>query len=372
MVYDRVKSKDASYRKSYLLHSLTEPVLDGSESFTCPDSFAVTGKRACQGDTNAGISESYDSTLSTITNGNGRLFSKTLLPVSPVIRKIGGEGYRFWVDDANANISSSSYEDSMTGGWRLEISPATNNLSDHFLHVMEAASSSKSSMVAVEKIDVSSNNMAGALIKDSRQNKVVLFSSAEDAAVVTTPVEYTLKVAANALHLLFNLQQNTLYSIDINGTISNVVSSSIGTLMFNNISDGNFTFTISCNLNDVGKYPDSPELIGIEGEGSKSKLVWALSLDDGGGQDDVIGYNVYRSLDNETYTRVPPPAGDMTTTTSKGIKEYSITPVNGARVFSKVTAVNSAGLESSKEYILPLKTLVYKLAGLAPCAPIAP
>lgn len=260
VIYDRLTSSNASFRKSFLLHSLTEPQLNGTEDFTCAESFATSGERACQGDTNAGISKSYDSGLVTITNGKGKLFSKILLPNNRYIRKIGGPGYRFWVDGANANIPPVGYTKSVTGGWRLEMSPGAPALSDDFLHVLYATDSATGSMPDTVTIknsegNMPSNNMVGVLVKNSMENKIALFSSDTSAATVTNDINYTVDTSTASRHILFNLQTNTLYSVNISGIgTSQVQSSGNGTLIFVNSSAGSYNYAIFAS-GTAGVYP---------------------------------------------------------------------------------------------------------------------
>jgi hypothetical protein len=81
VVYDRVSSTDATFQKKWLLHTLTAPTVNGTETkidnheyVYNGDTFQVdAGKTGTSGD------------------GDGRLFGKVLLPKAHRIRKIGGQ-----------------------------------------------------------------------------------------------------------------------------------------------------------------------------------------------------------------------------------------------------------------------------------------
>ena len=109
IVFDRVVSTKSDFTKTWLLHSIHEPSIDGG---------AATITRADEG---------Y----------NGKLVNHTMLPEAQNRRivKIGGPGREFFVDGQNyPNLPvGRSHE---PGGWRIEISPAAPEKTDHFLNVM--------------------------------------------------------------------------------------------------------------------------------------------------------------------------------------------------------------------------------------------
>lgn len=110
VIFDRVTSTHPSYPKRWLLHTVNEPQIDG-------DVFYNDHK---------GV----------------RLFCKTLLPQGAVLTAVGGPGYEFysagqnWPIAGEANISAEARE--TMGRWRVEVSPPTEQLSDYFLHVLQA------------------------------------------------------------------------------------------------------------------------------------------------------------------------------------------------------------------------------------------
>ena len=106
VIFDRVKSKNPSFTKTWLLQAMASP----------------------QGETPNFV----------ITNGNGRLFVQTLLPRNPqVTLNSGDELYRY---------DNKSFPPKETRGkapeCRIEISPAEAQTMDYFLHILTAADAS--------------------------------------------------------------------------------------------------------------------------------------------------------------------------------------------------------------------------------------
>ena len=104
IVFDRVESTDPAFKKRWLLHTKTEPQVQGS-------------------------------TLG-VTNSDGRLWCQTLLPsdpevvvVEPVVLE---EGKRI------PDVDVTQYPPGYPGQWRIEISPREPAKRDYFLHVLSA------------------------------------------------------------------------------------------------------------------------------------------------------------------------------------------------------------------------------------------
>jgi len=117
VVYDRVDSTDATYRKEWLLHTQNEPVMDGS--------------------------------LLRADCGKGRIFCETLLPAGARIAKVGGPGHEFWASGKNWELDPKYLKIAWArakkcgvgpyfGNWRIEVSPPTPAKQDRFLHVLTA------------------------------------------------------------------------------------------------------------------------------------------------------------------------------------------------------------------------------------------
>ncbi len=117
IVFDHVVSKDASFKKTYLLHGVNAPEIEGNR---------VTLIRS---------ENTY----------NGKLVNDTLLPENAQITQVG-ETKDDYIIDNNAktkiNLKTNSANDSAInegGGIRTEISPVTSNEEDYFLNVMQVS-----------------------------------------------------------------------------------------------------------------------------------------------------------------------------------------------------------------------------------------
>lgn len=110
IIFDRVRSKDPAFKKTFLLQAMTTPVREGSHLV--------------------------------VTNGKGRLFIQTLLPIFPTVRLVSGE-------DLYSYGGNNYPPDRDTGPapqCRIEISPPNPNDIDYFLHVLTAADSDTASI----------------------------------------------------------------------------------------------------------------------------------------------------------------------------------------------------------------------------------
>lgn len=107
IVLDKVVSTNPSFRKSWLLHTQNEPIIDGN---------TITSESRQDG-------------------RNGRMITTTLLPEpnNTLYTKIGGAGKEYFVD--GRNWGTVNQQDA--GEWRVELSPRTEALSDNFLNVIQ-------------------------------------------------------------------------------------------------------------------------------------------------------------------------------------------------------------------------------------------
>ena len=118
VVFDRVESKTPGQTKTWLFHTQMEPKRKR-------DIFHADHRE-------------------------GRIFVKTLLPERARFEKIGGPGNEFRADGrnwpVNKHMSSRMYDEdgnptpdrNVFGNWRMEISPASENRRDLFLHLLQA------------------------------------------------------------------------------------------------------------------------------------------------------------------------------------------------------------------------------------------
>lgn len=147
IVFDRVSSSNASFKKTWLLHSVEEPAIDGN----------IT-------------------TIKTTEHGySGKLINTTLLPAGNnlSITGVGGEGHEFEVNGTNfeqhPNLANSF--DAEAGAWRIEVSPKTAAKTDFFLNVLQVSDNAKGTASLEAKL-TETQQLTGALLAD----RVVLFA----------------------------------------------------------------------------------------------------------------------------------------------------------------------------------------------------
>ena len=175
VIFDTIESTHKKFNKKWLLHSGSfysksgKPELDGQ-------------MRVVAGNEGAGISESMDSNRVTITEENSALRVNTLIPESHLTRRIGGEGYEFWVDGKNWRFAQKQIpqhrRNEDPGAWRIEIEPREESENVDFLHVLHPYMRNQASHISiVEKANSISKNLAGASISDNRQNWAIFCDS---------------------------------------------------------------------------------------------------------------------------------------------------------------------------------------------------
>lgn len=157
VVFDRVKSSDATFKKSWLLHSQEEPTVEDNK---------ITIKRT---------QYEYD----------GRLINETLLPKAEnrELTKIGGPGKQFWVDGKNYSAlnSTKGYE---YGNWRVELSPKNASEHDYFLNVLQV-SENDDEIVPLESKYLETEHLIGAQIRD----RVAYFGKTKERSFKTLTVK---------------------------------------------------------------------------------------------------------------------------------------------------------------------------------------
>lgn len=153
IVFDRVISTDASFKKSWLLHGVEMPVVNGNQTVFRNDTIGY----------------------------NGKLTVDTLLPEAgnTNIEIIGGKNNDFWVNGVNYpsttvnGISDPLNQEKIhdSDGYRIEVSPITPSETDYFLNVLQVGESNPDTpALPVQKIETDTH--AGVQIAD----RVALFS----------------------------------------------------------------------------------------------------------------------------------------------------------------------------------------------------
>ena len=132
-VFDNIKAKSANYKKTFLLHTVTEPTVDGK----------------------------------TVTEviGGGKLVLQNVIGNNVTITKRGGAGQNYLVNKGGVDnyVQLDNKYNRDDGYWgRVEISPATGNATDQLLNVMFVCDADKSPSLKATAIDT--DDVKGAVI----------------------------------------------------------------------------------------------------------------------------------------------------------------------------------------------------------------
>ena len=153
IVFDRVVSTNANFKKSWLLHGVAEPTVNGNQTIFRNDTLGY----------------------------NGKLTVDTLMPSADntKIEVIGGLNNDFWVNGVNYpsttkdGVSNPPNLDKIhdSDGYRIEVSPKTPATTDYFLNVLQVGESKPDTpALPVQKIETATH--AGVQIAD----RVAVFS----------------------------------------------------------------------------------------------------------------------------------------------------------------------------------------------------
>lgn len=216
IVFDRIQSSKLGFKKTWLLHSETEPSVVGD---------TVTITRTDRG---------Y----------NGKLVNRTILPARPAIAKVGGPGREFSVYDSATRkyinypitpMQSNNSEEA--GAWRVEVSPSVAARSDTFLNAMQVLDATPDAQpLPVEP--VLSELLAGVKIA----NRAVLFARETDE--LNSTARFTLPSQSGELRvLLAGLAPGgwVVSADDASYRFEAVVEAQAGTLYFTVKSGGKYT-----------------------------------------------------------------------------------------------------------------------------------
>lgn len=146
VVFDRVTSTQPQYKKTWLLHTASEPQIEG--------------------------------TVFQAAHQEGRLFCRTLLPERAELTKIGGPGKQFWSDGRNWPLPKGYRTPDTTpllGQWRVEVSPRQERTEDLFLHLIQVGDSALKAM-ADSKL-VRKGKQVGVRFRTGQDDWVVWFGT---------------------------------------------------------------------------------------------------------------------------------------------------------------------------------------------------
>ena len=149
IVFDKIDSSNAGFKKSWLLHGLEEPEIRDNRTV---------------------FRRTYSSSVKSHTY-NGKMTVDTLLPASNTITKVGGSEMGYYTVNGK-NFDAYPFKTQTDEGqtWRIEVSPKIPSQNDYFLNVIQVSDNDKENYLPVEMIE--SNLFYGAKISD----RVVAFS----------------------------------------------------------------------------------------------------------------------------------------------------------------------------------------------------
>ena len=134
VVFDRVTATDKNYPKTWLIHTINEPVMKGNREFS-------------------------------ETSDGGKMICRTLFPANATLTKMGGSGKDFWSDGRNwplPKLTPQDYGYNMNlppanhpqlGHWRIEVSPKTASDKDLFMHVIQVGDKNLSHLPDTETFE---------------------------------------------------------------------------------------------------------------------------------------------------------------------------------------------------------------------------
>lgn len=178
VVFDKVVSKNAEFKKHWLLHSIEQPQV--SEN-------GIVIKRTKDGD-------------------SGMLSNTVLLPAKENlnIQVIGGKGKEFWVNGTNyANAPQAGRPDPRNerGEWRVEVSPSAPANEDYFLNVIQVADNNCNELHKASLLK--GENLVGAVIAD----RIVTFS--KDGETINGKAEMDVQGNGTFKFVMTNMKPGT-------------------------------------------------------------------------------------------------------------------------------------------------------------------
>jgi heparin/heparan-sulfate lyase len=185
VVFDRIISTEPSFKKSWLIHSIQEPKVEGRTITIIRDGEASRGGRY-----------------------GGKLIVESLLPEKVEIIKVGGNGKEFWIESAGTNYTPTKIRrDAEPGSWRVEVSPASKAKADLFLHVLTVMDISAPDGPNVKKMET--ETMVGARVL----NYVVFFARGNR---LLREVRFTIEGEENVKTLICDLEPG-MWDLSRNG-----------------------------------------------------------------------------------------------------------------------------------------------------------
>ncbi|MDX9785216.1 MAG: heparinase II/III family protein [Desulfobacterales bacterium] len=215
IVFDRVSSFKATYKKKWLLHSINEPLVADAK-ITIDRLEQVENGRNWHGSLKHASGKKRK-----LYQYNGRLFLYPLLPEKHVVEKVGGYGKEFIVDGFNFNtgrkgvISTDPTKGPQEpGAWRIEISPKDSRKYDTFFNILIPLNADDKNDYKVELNSVILGDIASTHISKNDQHFYVSFKSTIENKEDPEQIRYKLHSEnSNGEHYLFGFSPGTCYSL---------------------------------------------------------------------------------------------------------------------------------------------------------------
>lgn len=202
IVFDKIDSSNASFKKTWLLHGLEEPEINGNRTI-----FRRTYASAVK-------SHAY----------NGKMTVDTLLPANNTITKVGGETGYYTAGGKNYDAYPFKTQTDEGQTWRIEVSPKAASQGDYFLNVIQVSDNDKENYLGVEMIE--NNLFYGVKIAD----RIVAFS--KSAKRVGSDFALTVSGNGNFQYTICDIEAG-VYTVTVGGkTIVCTVTEEGGVLSF--------------------------------------------------------------------------------------------------------------------------------------------
>ena len=242
IVFDKIDSSNASFKKSWLLHGLEEPEISGNRTV---------------------FRRTYASEVKSHAY-NGKMTVDTLLPANSTIEKVGGDEMGYYIAGTK-NYDAYPFKTQTDEGqtWRIEVLPKTASQGDYFLNVIQVSDNDKKNYLPVELVE--SSLFYGAKISD----RVVAFSKSANRI----DTDFTLTVSGNG---------NIQYTVcDIEAGIYTVTAGGKTVVCTVTEEGGVLSFTAPAGSVSVKKTPDAtPETIEVaENQSTKDPNAVSVRID---------------------------------------------------------------------------------------------
>ena len=332
IVFDKIDSSSAAFKKTWLLHGLEEPEIKGNQTV---------------------FKRTYKSTVK--ANGyNGKLTLDTVLPKEAVIDKVGGDEMG-WSTVNGRDYTGYPFKTQTDEGqtWRIELSPKTKSESDLFLNVMQVSDADKENYLPVEEI--TSNLFSGVKISD----RVVAFSNSGKRV----GGEFSLSVpgSGECHYTICDIEKGT-YSINAGGKELKASASDEGGVLSFKAPAGNITVKKISDEAETAPAPELPEYKEAPGTVSVKQDKAYIYLKDGVKNENGTVMASADDISRRLQSRIEKGA-DTVTLSNKG---NNVTFTNGSYtliVNGVEKALNSpAALRDGIMYI-PLRAAVESLGG---------